>query len=224
MVLRAVILLALLVLCFGCASRVPVAANYPLTTQKKAKAAHHWDVLADDIAQQTQLAVAARDSAISGVPLYVRPLGGNSAFNSAFRNFLITRLVNRGLPVTANPEDGVAITYETQLVRHDSSRYTHLPGTLTTLAAGIYVIRDIVGSAASAIPVTIGLTGLADFALGHYAGGATHTELIVTTSIMDDDRYILRKSDIYYIEDEDTDLFSSEAPERPLKELEVVGR
>ena len=220
MVSRMVVFLALL-LSVGCASRVPIAVNHPLTTQKKAKAAHHWDVLADDIAQQTQAAAFGPNSALHDKPLYIQPQG-NSSFDTAFRNFLITRMVARGLPVTSNAAEGVTVGYETQLLRHDSSRYTHLPGTLTALAAGIWVIRDMVGTAASSVlPATLGLTGLADYALGQYAGEATHTELIVTTSILKDSRYLLRKTDIYYIEDADTDLFTG-VVERPVKQMGVV--
>jgi hypothetical protein len=221
MVSRMVVLLALL-LSTGCASRVPVAVNHPLTTQKKAKAAHHWDVLAEDIAVQTQAVAFAAGSALRDKPLFIQPRG-NSDFDLAFRNFLITRLVNRGLPVTSDPKEGTAVSYETQLLRHESSRYTHIPGTLTSLAAGVWVVRGIVDSASAALPATLGLTGLADYAAGLYAGGATHTELIVTTSIVDASRYVLRKTDIYYLEDEDTDLFS-EAADRPVKQMGVVAR
>lgn len=223
MVLRLALFLALLT-ALGCASRVPVAVNHSLTTQKKAKAAHHWDVLAEDIAQQTKLALSDPKKPFPKQPIYIRP-GGDSAFDTAFRNFLITRLVNQGVAVTAEPRDALAISYDTQLVRHDSDRYTHIPGTLTTLAAGVWVIRDLAaGAAADAAPATLGLTALADYALGHYAGGATHTELIVTTTILDHAHYLFRKSDIYYLEDEDTGLYSGAAPSRPVKELGVVAR
>lgn len=227
MILRASFIIAVLFFLFGCASRVPVAANFPLTTQKKVKAAHHWDVLADDIAQQTQIAVRDHKVDLGDEPLYIKPMKSKTEFNSAFRNFLITRMVNRGLPVSTDPTEGVAITYDTQLLRHESSRYTHIPGTLTALATGIWVLRDAVGAASSAVPVTLGLSGLADYALGHYAGGATHTELIVTTTIVSDDRYVFRRSDIYYIEDEDTNLFLEPQQKRgraTVKEMKVVDR
>ncbi|TSK06683.1 MAG: hypothetical protein FPO08_08470 [Geobacter sp.] len=217
-----VVLLLTVVLMAGCASRVPVAVNHPLTTQKKAKAAHHWDVLADDIARQTQAAVSRPGSALKDQELYIQP-GGKTSFDHAFRNFLITRLVNRGVAVTSDTAKGKGVSYETQLVRHESSRYTHVPGTLTALTAGIWVVRDIAGDASSAIPATIGIAGLADYALGLYAGEATHTELVVTTTIMDQSRYFFRKTDIYYIEDDDVDLFA-EVSEGPVKQLGVVGR
>lgn len=223
MALRFALILALLT-ALGCASRVPIAVNHSLTTQKKVKAAHHWDVLADDIAHQTRLALADPKKSFPQKPIYIQS-GGTSSFDTAFRNFLITRLVNQGVPVTAEPREGLAIAYDTQLVRHDSSRYTHIPGSLTALAAGVWVVRDLVGAAAAdAAPTTLGLTALADYALGHYAGGATHTELIVTTTILDRSSYLFRKSDIYYLEDEDTGLYNGEVPVRQVKELGVVGQ
>ena len=47
---------ALAVLLGGCSSLdVPRADNYPATDQKKARAVHHWDVLADDVAEELHL-------------------------------------------------------------------------------------------------------------------------------------------------------------------------
>jgi hypothetical protein len=207
----------------GCASQLPIAKNYPISTQQKARAAHHWDVLADDVAAQTQSAAHGKESPLKGQPLYVRQPQENTPFNKAFRNFLITRLVNRGATVVDHPKDAIEIGYETQLVRHASSRYTHIPGTLTALTAGLWVIHDMIGNGVAAAPGTLGLAAAADWGMGHYAGGATHTELIVTTSIITDNQFRLRKSDVYYIEEEDADLFV-EALERPMKRLEVIGR
>ena len=38
---------------FGCASPVPVAENFPVSYQKVARTAHHWDVVAGDLLAQT---------------------------------------------------------------------------------------------------------------------------------------------------------------------------
>ena len=207
----------------ACASQLPIPANYPISSQRKTKAAHHWDVLADDVALQTQIAAFGKDSAIKGKPLYIREPSEGTAFNKAFRNFLITRFVNRGMAVSDTPSGAVEVVYDTQLIRHDSNRYTHVPGTLTALTAGLWVLHDMLDSGVAAAPATLGLAAVADWGLGHYAGPAPHTELIVTTSIVTENQYRFRKSDIYYVEEEDTDLFV-EALERPLKRMEVVGR
>jgi hypothetical protein len=219
------VLISAMLLMTGCASQLPIPVNHAISTQKKARAAHHWDVLADDISMQTQIAAYGKDSAIKDKPIYVREAKEATPFNKAFRNFLITRMVNRGMAVNDHMVGGtVEITYDTQIVRHSSNRYTHIPGTVTALTSGLWVIHGMLESAeAVAIPLSLGVSALADWGLGHYAGGATHTELIVTTSIITDNQYRLRKSSIYYIEEEDSDLFV-EALERPTKRMEVVGR
>ena len=225
-----VLSVACLVVLGGCASQVPIAANHPISSQKKARAAHHWDVLADDVTAQT-IAALKKNGIADGSPLFVAPPSDNSPFGNAFRNFLITRMVNRGLPVKNAPAGTVELHYETQLVRHESSRYAHIPGSFSALTAGIWVLYDLVGSGSGALPGAYGLSALADYGMGHYAGGATPTEMIVTSSIVVDQKYVLRKSDIYYIEDADLGLFvdqqkkSEEAlPVRPLKTMEVTGR
>ena len=219
-----ILLMMSMLLVAACASQLPLAANHPLSTQKKIRSSHHWDVIADDVANQTLVALSdKKQQGLQGKPLYVQSPPDNTSFNKAFRNFLITRMVNRGIPVSKAKENAQEIQYELQLVRHNSSRYTHIPGTLTALAAGISVVRDIVSAGSSAIPTALGLGALADYGLGHYSGGPTKTELIITTSIISGGAYSVRKSDVYYVEDADTDLFV-EALERPAKQWQIVGK
>lgn len=220
-----IVLFCAIMLLSGCASQLPIATNYPISSQKKARAAHHWDVLADDISLQTRIAAFGKESAIKDKPLYVREPKEKTVFNKALRNFLITRLVNRGMTVNDHlTADAVEIVYDTQIVQHASNRYTHVPGTLTALTSGIWVVHGLFESGSdAALPASLGLAAALDWGMGHYAGGATHTELIVTTSIVTDNQYRLRRSSVYYIEEEDTDLFV-EALERPVKRMEVVGK
>jgi hypothetical protein len=118
------------------------------------------------------------------------------------------------------------------LVRHGSNRYAHLPGSLTVLTAGVWVFRDLAWSSSGALPASLLMAGLADWGMGYLAGGATPTELVVTTSILEDGRYVMRRSDIYYLEDTDLALFVDaksrnfdvSASERPVKRWEVVGQ
>lgn len=210
-------------LCAGCASQVPLATNHPLTTQKKIRSSHHWDVIADDVAAQTVAALADKKKGLGDKPLYVLSPTDNTSFNTAFRNFLVTRMVNRGIPVKKEKNGAQEIQYELQLVRHNSSRYAHIPGTLTALTAGVSVLRDALAKGSSAVPALLGISALSDYGLGYYSGGPTHTELIVTTSILKDETYFFRKSDIYYIEEADTELFV-EALERPVKQWQIVGK
>lgn len=207
MTVRILIFFGLTLLAAGCASQVPLATNHPISTQKKAKAVHHWDVLADDVTTQTIQAMR-KSGVAEGTPLYVEMPADNSTFAKAFRTLLITRMVGRGLPVTNEKIPGaIGLEYETQLVRHNSSRYAHVPGTFTTLGAGIWVIRDMIIGSTPAMPAGLAVGALADYGAGHFAGGATPTELLITSSMAVDKKYVMRKSDIYYIEDADVSLF-----------------
>ena len=52
---------------------------------------------------------------------------------------------------------------------------------------------------------------------------ATNTEVIVTTSLIDNNRYLMRKTDVYYVEDAEGVMF--EAPFRPqLRTMGVTGQ
>ena len=210
----------------GCASQVPVAETYPVSYQKKAKASHHWDVLAADVVAQTEASLE-KNNYLNGRVLHVMPPQEKTTFNKAFGNFLVTELVNRGLPVSPNREGAVTVRYETQLVQHNSDRPNYSPGMLTTLTAGVLVARDIAlyASTESQILGGLALVGLSDLGFGHLAGGPTKTELIVTTSITAEDRFVMRKSDIYYLEDVDASLFvEPPVKEFPVKTWKVVGQ
>jgi len=234
---RVLFLCCLLFLAGGCASQVPLAVNHPLSTQLKVKSSHHWDVLADDVAAQTA-AFLERDSrnegALKGKPVFLAPPQHGSAFDRAFQNFLVTRMVNRGMKVSTWNGDGIELSYETQLVRHESPRFAHAPGTLTALTAGVWVVRELVLGSFAAFPGGLGLAALADWGVGKFAGAPGKTELIVTTSIASEHRFVFRKSDVYYLEAEDGDLFLAlnekgmvrEPPGggRGVRVLEVVGR
>lgn len=219
-------LLAIALAVSGCASQVPVAETYPVTYQKKAKASHHWDVAAEDVVTQTEASLE-KFNYLTGRALYVMPAREKTTFNKAFGNFLVTRMVNRGLPVSPNPEGAVTVQYETQLVQHNSDRPNYAPGTLTALTAGVLVARDIAlyASSESQIVGGLALVGLADLGIGHLSGGPTKTELIVTTSITAEDRFVMRKSDIYYLEDVDASLFvEPPVKESPVRKWKVVGK
>ena len=219
-----------LTLLAGCASQVPIPSNYPISTQHKARSVHHWDVLAEDVTTQT-IAALKKNNISAAADLYVAPPPENTPFVKAFRNLLITRMVNRGLQVTSSPDGAIELQYETQLVRHESGRYAHIHGSFSALTAGIWVMRDLAAAGSAALPGAFGLAALADYGLGQYAGGPTPTEMIVTSSIVVDRKYLFRKSDIYYIEDADVGLFVEQQqkvvepePLRPLKTMEVTGR
>ena len=49
--MRSILILLILFLVVGC-TRIPQPASYAYSEQQKMQAAHHWDVLASDVANQ----------------------------------------------------------------------------------------------------------------------------------------------------------------------------
>lgn len=197
----------------GCASEIPSARTHDLTSQKKIKAAHHWDVIAADVASETKKALAETGQR----RVYVTATGSKSAFDQAFHNFLITQLVRQGVSVGEKPGDALEVRYETQLIRHPSQRVEPIPGGLTALAAGLLVLHNV-PKWSQAQQGGVGLASIAGFDyLTADRTSVTQTELVVTTSMLDAGQYRMRKSDVYYIEDADGALFQQ------AKEWKVVG-
>jgi hypothetical protein len=212
----------------GCATLdVPRADNYRVSSQKKARAVHHWDVLADDVA--SQLAERMRLRGIDQ-PLYISPSSATT-FNQGFRTLLVTRLVDRGVVVTTR-KGGLEMSFETQVVQHSTLKPPAIPFPSTALAAGVAVVRDLAlyehsGAAGIASGVALGiLNDVREFKLnGSAAGGPTRTEVLISTSLQQNDLYVARTADIYYIERADATLYQPAQPAAsgPVKTWKVVS-
>jgi hypothetical protein len=120
-------------------------------------------------------------------------------FDEGFNDLLTTQLVNFGIPTVTAPEHAsLTVEYKVQAVYHPSEYRKWdwpKPGVLTALAAGIVVFENApweIIAAATAVDV---------FRTNYQASG--HYEVIITTSIVDKKRYVMRFSDIYYINNAD---------------------
>ncbi len=204
----------------GCASPVPVAENFGLSYQKVARTAHHWDVIADDVVEQTIESLEDNES-LKGRALYVSPPEQRTAFNRAFREFMITRLVNQGASVnecrTEPPKDkgfvpagpDLQVTYDSQVIAHAARMPDYEPGKYTSLAAGILVARRLaevsLNSFEAGAALMLAAAG-ADVAAGNRAA-PTSGEIVVTTTVSDGNRIVARRSDVYYVPLFDAELF-----------------
>lgn len=172
------------------------------------QAGHHWDVLAADIANQINNELILND--YLDIPVFVRKTCGNESqpckpsettvFEESFRDLLITNLVTLGVPTSPNGgNDSLVINYKAQTVYHLRNRWRMVkPGMLTALTAGIVVLRN----APSEI-IALAIAGTIDF---FYASqvNTRNFEVIITTSVVTDDHYLFRNSNIYYINDQDS--------------------
>lgn len=193
----------------GCASRapIPLAENFELTVQPKVRSAGHWELVSSDVVAQT-LATLDKVGVAPGTQLHVALPANPSSFDLAFRDFLITKLVQSGAPVQQMPGQTLDVTYHTQLVRHNSERPHFIPGQFTMIAAGLMAAYGLRHEHLDAqLLATLGLTAAADYGASINSGGPTNTEMILTTTVTRGGQYIARKTDVYYLENADTPLF-----------------
>lgn len=203
----------------GCASSpIPVSANFPITVEPKVRSAGHWNQVSQDVVKQT---LESLNKAGASGSLYVTKPANASEFDKAFQNFLITDLVKAGRVVQVAPEGAaLEVSYQTQVVRHNSYRPDFLPGRFTMIVAGLYAAYGLgynpVGDKmAGGLAAAIG----ADYIASESSGGPTATELVLTTTITSGGRYLVRKTDVYYVEEVDAPLMQYKAPQV----MKVVG-
>lgn len=211
-----------LALLSACAtSPIPVSENFPITVQPKVRSAGHWNLLSKDVVSQTLETLSKVDSVAH---LYVALPPQSSEFDKAFREFLITELVKAGRIVQQGPEQAIEVSYRTQVVRHASPRPHFVPGQFTMITAGLYAMYGLRNEYLDAkLAGGLGLAAVADTIASTNSGGPTHTELILTTTVASGGRYLARKTDLYYVEEEDASLFAAIAPMR-MNTVKVVGQ
>jgi len=200
-----------LLLLAACQSQVPIATTYEMTFQQKMQAAHHWQVLAEDIVEQ----VALRGEAHQG-PIVIEREGPPTTFAIAFDDMLVTAFVERGFVVRAVPDaESVVLRYKTQVISHNSDAFVRPPpGTFAVLTAGVLAVRQVAigdwGSSGAIAGLAVAAAG-AELVSGSITE-TTRTEIIVTTSLLRGETYIARFTDIYYLPDDDVALYADAGP------------
>lgn len=209
----------------GCAKApIPLAENFDLTVQPKVRSAGHWELVSRDVVAQT-MGTLERSGFSRDVPLYVGMPVSPSPFDQAFRDFLITQLVQSGAKVVQTPGQALEVSYNAQLVRHNSDRPHFIPGQFTMLTAGVMAIYGLHASHIDTqLLGALGVAGAADYASSINSGGPTNTEMILTTTVSQGGQYLVRKTDVYYLENVDAPLFMR-PPAQPLPvNMKVVSQ
>ncbi|MBF0304090.1 MAG: hypothetical protein HQL41_00365 [Alphaproteobacteria bacterium] len=186
----------------ACGAPVPQATNYPMSEQHPMQAAHHWRLLAHDVAQNLAKALPP---AASG-PVRIEYLQPPSSFATGFQDMLITELHRAGYvidPLTAP----TTVAFRSQVVRHKGrekpivpmeSRFLSLGG--GTIGYGIY---RLLNGAPNSVGIGAGVVGAGAYATASWIGDNTNTEVIVTTTVDRKGEIFHRQSDVYYINDTD---------------------
>ncbi|MDP3211458.1 hypothetical protein [Methylotenera sp.] len=210
MKLSGLFLIVLSVCLTACATNIPQAKNFESTAQRKAMAVQHWGVIATDAVERTKLALA-RQAPLAGSPLYVSD-NSNTDFGRAFRKYMIAGLIDAGYAVSATKQGAIEVGYEAQVIRHASSfdpkTLGYQPGMATGGVTGFWVLRDALkyGSSTAFAVGSVAVAGAYD---GYKAvnPGETGVELLVSTSIIHNSRYVMLNADAYYIEKDEAWLF-----------------
>ena len=101
----------------GCGTPpVPLTKNFAESSQYKVRAAGHWDAMSRDVAERTRDNLA-RSGFNAGTPVYVTLAPNASAFDTGFRDLLITRLIDSGVKVQSTPSQQLEVTYNAQVVK-----------------------------------------------------------------------------------------------------------
>jgi hypothetical protein len=215
--MRTILVLSVLFFLSACA-QAPQESTYPFTYQQKMQASYHWKQLAQSLAMQVkaklknqalcrladlqsgnlenfghETAPATNDGTTStqgsldtiqdlfdiGIkPVYVQP-SDQSVFSKTFRTLLVTELINHGLSVSSDKESDVKIRWEVQKVKHKAKR-TNQMGIESVVRGGAALVLG-----------------------GTEWGSLPHEEIIITCLAKQNDSVLVRRSYIYYINDED---------------------
>ena len=192
-----------LMLLMGTLCVVTGCAGGPFSSQEKMDSGSQWNVLANHVADRINKELMRQQSL--GASIYVRhscgtpnKCGGPNQtfpFDEGFNDLLTTQLVNFGIDTVLAPENAtLTVEYKVQAVYHPSEYRNWTwpkPGVLIALAAGIVVFED------APWEIIAAATAIETFRNNYQGSG--HYEVIITTSIVDKKRYVMRFSDIYYI-------------------------
>ena len=145
------IIVAIFLISGGCRqymAEAPYPVAYPYTEQRKMQAMHHWNVLADNVANIIDSKLLESLPGNENV-IYVSP-AGIADFDKAFQQMLITKLVERGLVVSNNHKNPLVLSFDTQVVSHRGAIRDNWYGypkkeimvTLSLIFRGSYLMRN----------------------------------------------------------------------------------
>jgi len=211
--MRPLALVFLFVLALSSCAPRPTPISHPYSTQKKIEVAHHWNIIAENTAIQIKSSLEKAD--LLGRYVYVASKDQQSEFGEGFKDMLTTHLVKQGVTTLAekNPV-GLAVEYKAQALFHKSGKLSFVPspttGKLVALGAAFIAIFDALAHDASNFEkgLAIGGSALALSILNEatarsFPWGQPMSEVIITTSVVENGIYLMRRTDVYYIADQD---------------------
>lgn len=217
--LRNTLLLLIAAALAGCALNDgrPSVSGFDTPGQGKLKSAAHWQVVANDVAAQVAASVKAANLA---APLVVAPAAPAGTFSRVFSSQLRSALLAQGAAVGEPRPGTLEITVAVDEVRHNVQPERYRPGLLTMLTAGVLVLRQAFVFDRLSGNEALGVLGVGVDAVRSAEEIARRpaTEIVLTTALRLDGRFLMHRSDVYYIDDADASLYTP-----PAREFRLVG-
>lgn len=209
---RLIVLAAVLGLA-GCAIHDgrPAPSYFSVADQGKLKSAAHWRVVAEDVAKQFSLKS-------SGQAVYVVPAETETTFSKVFASQLRSSLAARGHALSPTQAGAIKISVTIDQVQHVTlDRYK--PGTLSSLAAGVLVLREFTDTYRQSIGAAAGLAVAADaIASANELTARPDTEIVLTSVATKDGVVLMHDTSVYYLDSVDSSLFTPAT-----RQFKVVG-
>lgn len=195
-------------------SPAPLPVGHDFSTQKTLRSAAHWRVLAADTAE---VVARANHTDADGVPVFVDPMDAAMPFATVFHQHLMTELVARDVPVVLR-RGGARVVYTTvQPIAHGGGLPRPFPGSLTALGAGVFAVAEVAdASAPGAAALGLAMADLWGGAAGEAPTLDGAAEVVVTVSVMDGPRIVLRQARTYYVDDKALAHYLATVPPPPL--------
>jgi hypothetical protein len=205
------LLLVAAILMSACASYDgrPAQAFFDVEPEYKLKSAKHWRVVANDVGRNIRKAVKGPETQVH-VPIPTEP---SSIFNRVFASQLRSSLFDNSVVVTPYEAGAHSVQVTVDTVRHVTLP-DYIPGSLSILAVGVKVLRESqrVGAPLSQDLGQAVVAGGTDAALTYREDQKRPSlEVVLTTSITYQGRYVFHSTDTYYLDDVDACLFRARA-------------
>lgn len=183
-------------------AQAPLAAGYPLSSQPKMQAMAHWDRLAVDVARNCARALDHFHPE-GDVRVYVAPVAA-TPFGKSYREALLTRLVDFGVPVSFSSNGAAILEVSLELVSHRRTLERTRSGRLHAPDPGFVQKKDERGRYAE-VPMISEESGLFD-------PPTPDTEVQITSSLIHGGGYLYRNSSIFYVDGRDRSHYDLSAP------------
>lgn len=197
-------------------SQAPLSSGYPLSTQPKMQAMAHWDKLAATVAGNCAKALEHFHPE-GDVRVYVAPVAA-TPFGKAYRESLLTRLVDYGVPVSFSPDGAAILEVSLEMVTHRRTLERSRSGRLYAVDPGFVQGKD----AAGLYPPVPMITQES----GYFDPSTPDTEVQITTALVHRGGYLYRDSSIFYVDGNDRRHYDLDARgnEVELKRYSVVNK